>query len=221
MTMACARDGCAQVIRMLLSEVERVPEEEMESTLGNRIEFCYIQSENTETANVAGRLRIEREVYSKVANYAALSKVSGHADVPFLHPVGCVRRRAFSRRCFAFSNALPRGISSCWGASSRKRRLRTDRLPCHICAVDERTLFVSLHHRRNKRGATTRVSTTDLFGTRYHMFGFAYTKEALIARVRAPRLHRSVYAVALPAACQLTTDSLVVLTCPAALARSC
>ncbi len=37
---------------------------------------------------------------------------------------------------------------------------------------------------RNKTGATTRLSTTDRFGTRYHVFAHTYTEQELLHKVR-------------------------------------
>jgi hypothetical protein len=104
--LSCRR-LCAQVIRALLLEVEHVPEEELERTLGDRLDIRYMRTaHHTAAANVAGRARIENEVYSKVANYAALNALGGDAAVPFLHPVGCGTPRRF-HLFFSCTPALP------------------------------------------------------------------------------------------------------------------
>jgi hypothetical protein len=47
-----------------------------------------------------------------------------------------------------------------------------------------RTVALRVMGCRSDFGATTRLSTTDLFGTRYHVFGHTFTKDELLQKVR-------------------------------------
>ncbi len=83
----------AQLIKDLLTD-EGVSEDGMDAALAQRLSVLLVKAkEHTEAANIRNRATVEREVYNKVENYAAINELGHLADVPFLHPVGCARPR--------------------------------------------------------------------------------------------------------------------------------
>jgi hypothetical protein len=65
----------------------------MDAVLAQRLSVILVSAQDhTEAGNVRNRATVEREVYNKVENYAAIGKLGHLADVPFLHPVGCDAR---------------------------------------------------------------------------------------------------------------------------------
>jgi hypothetical protein len=84
----CLHSARPQVIKKLLKD-EGVSKQNMDSAFAQRVTVIPVrQEEHSDAKNIEKRAEIDRDVYQKVENFAAVSALGGNSKVPFLHPVG-------------------------------------------------------------------------------------------------------------------------------------